>query len=131
MLYGTAAGAETLSGRWYAEGVEDGQYLQWIENNGDDGTFTIAIRFINGCDVSQSETETGSWRYADHRLTKWTRTVNYRRVPDTDYYHDTWLATPVDSDHVQLFDVKTRVTWAASRVGHDFVFPAPSHCESS
>jgi hypothetical protein len=131
MSCGTTAWADSLSGRWYAEGVEDGQHLQWIEDNRDDGTFTIAIRFINGCDVSQAETETGSWHYADHRLTKWTRTVKYRRVPDADNYHDTWLATPVDGDHVQLLDIKTHVTWAASRVARDFVFPDPSHCESS
>jgi hypothetical protein len=93
MFCGTTAWADRLSGRWYAEGVEDGQYLQWIEDNRDDGTFTIAIRMINGCDVSQSETETGSWHYVDHALTKWTQTVNYRRVPDANYYHDTWMAS--------------------------------------
>jgi hypothetical protein len=60
MHYGTTAWADSLSGRWYAEGVEDGQYLQWIDDNRDDGTFTIAIHTISGCDVSQSETETGS-----------------------------------------------------------------------
>jgi hypothetical protein len=66
------------------------------------------------------------WSRAD----KVDATVNYRRVPDADYYHDTWMATPVDGDRVQLLDIKTRVTWAAARVAQ-VVFPVPSHCESS
>jgi hypothetical protein len=48
VLLGTAtamaAPSEQLVGRWYSEGVENGTYLQLIDDRRTDGTFTLVLR---------------------------------------------------------------------------------------
>jgi hypothetical protein len=135
VLLGTAtamaAPSEQLVGRWYSEGVENGTYLQLVDDRRTDGTFTLVLRTRLSCETARSWQEAGSWDYATGTLTKWTRTVGNRAVPDSDDFHDRFSVTPTDDDHVKLLDAKTEISWSLMRVPSEFSFPAPPHCKNS
>jgi hypothetical protein len=123
--------AEDIAGRWYSDAVENGVYAQLIEDRRQDGTFAVEIRARLTCEMAREWRETGSWTYADGILSKWTRTVGDHPVADEERYHDSFAVTPVDGDHMRLFDQKTEITWAATRVAPDFRFPPPGRCQQS
>jgi hypothetical protein len=50
---------------------------------------------------------------------------------DTDYYHDRFVVTSIDGDHLHLFDLSTHITWMVMRIPLDFAFPTPAPCVNS
>jgi hypothetical protein len=130
-FYAPTARADSLAGDWYAEGTEGGLYLQVLDHRRDDGTFILVVRIIEACKPTGVSQETGLWHYKDGSLTRWTRSVGVRRVPDVPYYHASFAVTLVDHDHIQLVDDKTHVVWATARVAPDFKFPRPASCLNS
>ena len=125
------APADELVGRWYTEGVEHGLYAQMIEERRADGSFILEIRARVACAAAASWRETGSWDYADGTLRKWTRTVSGRTVVDSDHYHDQFTLTPIDGEHTEALDAKTRIAWPLLRVPRNFTFPTPPSCVTS
>jgi hypothetical protein len=128
-----AAAAEPVpgvSGRWYTEGEEQGDYIQYLVDRADDGTYSARIRVPMTCrDEGVSWIETGRWQFRDGTLYTQTETVGEDKVdPNDPELQDSFAITVVDADHATMRDHKTEITWSMRRVGADFTIPPRRDC---
>jgi hypothetical protein len=124
-----AADNNSLVGRWFTEGVENGVYLQVFLDNKADGTYVKDVRAIDKCEAAGSGKETGKWTYEKGDLATESQMLDGKPVTgsfaDT---HDLFTVTRVDESHINLYDTETNITWALSLVPASATFPAPRGC---
>ena len=119
------------SGRWYAEGSENGLQDQLIIENRADGTFAKIVRDSTDCGAIQTWEESGTWTLDADRYTEVTRTVAGNTVDSASpEFNDMFVIKVIDSDHATMFDPKTGSTWPMQRVATDFTMPPPAQCAS-
>ena len=124
-----AAQDNSLVGRWFAEGDENGAHIQVFLDNKNDGTYVKDVRAVNGCDTQGAGKETGIWSFEKGDFATESKLVDGNPVTgsfaDT---HDLFTVTQVDEDHINLYDTETNITWALARVSQTAPFPAPRGC---
>jgi hypothetical protein len=128
----SASGRADLSlvpGSWYTEGVEHGEYLQAFVTFQSDGTFKKLLRTVIECKVRAEWIESGNWTYANAQLQFITNQVANRTIdPSDEYYINTFNVSPLDSSHLQIFDIETKLTWKLKTASPPLEFPKVPSC---
>jgi len=128
-LASPALGDNLLTGRWYTEGNEDGQHLQFVLANNPDGTFVKNIRNGTNCRAIATWVETGSWGFDGKRYVETTETVGGQKVdPAASDFKDAFEVARVDDTHMTLTDVKTQLTWTMAKVDPNYAMSPPKEC---
>jgi hypothetical protein len=128
-LAAPAFGDNLMAGRWYTEGVEDGQHLQSVVDNNPDGTFVKSIRNGTDCEAISSWVETGTWSFDGKRYVETTETVSGQKVDaSVGDFKDAFDVAPVDDTHVTLTDIKTEIAWTFTRVDANYTMSPPKDC---
>ena len=132
LLLGACSSVQTVrapTGSWYTEGVEDGIHAQFKTSLMADGTFHKDIRDSTDCRRPISSTESGRWRLNGDTLLLVTDMVGEHKVDATNpEFNDTFTLAWLDTTHITIYDIKTRITWAMQRVDASFKFPMAEDC---
>ena len=125
----SAAPEGSMVGRWFTEGVERGVHIQVFIDNHADGSYLKDVRAIENCEVAGSGKETGKWTFEKGNFATASEMLDGNQLdtssPDT---HDLFTVTHVDDAHLNLYDTKTKLTWALIAVTKEAGFPAPRGC---
>jgi len=113
------------------QGVENGIFIQVLINRDPGGNYSELIRAVESCTSFDSWLETGSWKVDGNTMKVWTQVVRGYAVPDEADYHDSFVVSRIDADHVTTFDEKTKITWTQERAAADFALPPPPPCATS
>jgi len=125
---GTAnADQAALSGDWFMEGTEHGNFSQFIYHRDANGTFSVQIRVLEHCQPIFGQIEAGTWALVDDKLDQFTTSVNGHKTN----YHDIFSILSSIGDSYTSYDPETGITWQALRVPSDFTFPDPKSCAVS
>jgi hypothetical protein len=123
------ASNEALVGDWFTEGDENGVHAQFIIHNQPDNTFTKEVRTFVRCNVADFYNETGTWSFDGKNYTEITKTAAGTPVDGTQsYFNDSFEYASIDSNHFDMHDPKTGITWLMTRVSSDYQFPSAKGC---
>jgi hypothetical protein len=81
------------------------------------------------CKVRAEWIESGNWTYANAQLQFITNQVANRTIdPSDEYYINTFNVSPLDSSHLQIFDIETKLTWKLKTASPPLEFPKVPSC---